>query len=49
MKDNLELFEDDEKVCDTENNLKHVMGGVNKLSQQICCNNALTSEGEIFC
>ena len=45
QKDNLELFENDEKVRNMENNHKKVMGGINKLSQKICCNNVLTSDG----
>ena len=49
QKDNLELFENDEKVRDTENNLRQVVGGIDKLSQQICCSNILTFTGEDFC
>ena len=45
---NLELFENDEKIRKIENNHEKAMGGINKLSQQICCNNELTSEGEVF-
>ena len=37
------------KVCDTENNPEQVMGEMNKLSQQICCSNVITSDrGEVL-
>ena len=39
QKDDLELFENDKKVCDTENNVRQVVGGIDKLSQRICCSN----------
>ena len=44
LRNNLELFENDKKVRDMENNPEQVMGEMNKLSQQICCSNVLTSE-----